>query len=189
MSHWHDDATVDAVSPRAAKAAVQTVQHQRTCPRLKCHLLRGPGYSGYPPGMVPGMLKRRITPHWGCFFDRCRDLRSCECTRTTAEETPITASVMNATPCPEDCTECEVSARSPPRACVRPCSVFLNNCAPVRAVSTILPSHRPLACCCVSLPLQCVRQCTRIRSCRGSGVHRDDDPLGYAPPEGMGLWA
>ena len=25
--------------------------------------LGGSGYSGYPPGMVPGMCKRRITPH------------------------------------------------------------------------------------------------------------------------------
>ena len=28
--------------------------------------LSGSGYSGYPPGMVPGMRKRGITPHWGC---------------------------------------------------------------------------------------------------------------------------
>ena len=34
--------------------------------------LSGSGYeySGYPPGTVPGMHKRGITPHSGCFFDR-----------------------------------------------------------------------------------------------------------------------
>ena len=30
--------------------------------------LRGSGYSGYPPSMVPGLRKRKITRHWGCFL-------------------------------------------------------------------------------------------------------------------------
>ena len=34
--------------------------------------LSGSGYSGYPPGTVPGMRKCRITRH--CFFDRGLDL-------------------------------------------------------------------------------------------------------------------
>ena len=31
---------------------------------LKKTPLSGSGYSGYPPGMVPGMRKRKITPLW-----------------------------------------------------------------------------------------------------------------------------
>ena len=39
-------------------------------PRLKTSPLSGSGYSGYPPGTVPGTCKCRITPHWGCVFSR-----------------------------------------------------------------------------------------------------------------------
>ena len=34
----------------------------------KKRLLADPGTPMSPPGMVPGMRKCRITPHWGCFF-------------------------------------------------------------------------------------------------------------------------
>ena len=37
-------------------------------PTVKKTPLRGSGYSGYPPGMVPGMRKCRITRHSGCFL-------------------------------------------------------------------------------------------------------------------------
>ena len=40
--------------------------------RCQDHVLKPPltgsGYSGYPPGMVPGMRKRGITRHSGCFL-------------------------------------------------------------------------------------------------------------------------
>ena len=49
----------------SAKVAVEADVRQFTT-TVKNSPLSGSGYSGYPPGTVPGMRKRGITPHWGC---------------------------------------------------------------------------------------------------------------------------
>ena len=48
--------------------ATRVTRERQVTTTVKLPPLSGSGYPGYPPGMVPGMRKSRITPHWGCFF-------------------------------------------------------------------------------------------------------------------------
>ena len=66
--------------PRATsrRAGTSSVSLATCTPNITTTVNKPPlsesGYSGYPPGTVPGMRKCRITRHWGCCFNRGHDM-------------------------------------------------------------------------------------------------------------------
>ena len=54
----------DGADERAAR--IELARVRKNLQSLTKHLFNTSGYSGYPPGTVPGMLRCRITRHCGC---------------------------------------------------------------------------------------------------------------------------